>query len=70
MSKVICKNFGKNLRKLRLERGLTQEELGFEIDIDNSTIAKYEKNKRCPNLLAAKKIADFFEVTIDKMLKN
>ena len=70
MSKVVCKIFGKNLRTLRLKKGLTQEQLGFEIDLDNSTIAKYEKNKRCPNLPAAKKIADFFGVTIDEMLKN
>ena len=70
MSKAACKIFGKKLRKLRLENELTQEELGFEIDLDNSTIAKYENNKRCPNLFVAKKIADFFGVTVDDMLKN
>ena len=41
-SKVFHKKFGQHLRYLRLERGLTQEELSLEIGTDNSYISNIE----------------------------
>ena len=69
MSKDICKIFGKNLYKIRKERGLSQEEVALEIDLDKSTIGKYEKAKRCINLRTAKKIADVLDVKLSEMLE-
>ena len=68
MSKDICKIFGKKLHKLRLQRGLSQEELGFEVGLDKSTIGKYELAKRCVNLRIAKQIADALGVKLSEML--
>ena len=58
----ICKIFGRKLHKLRLEKGLSQEELGFEVGLDKSTIGKYELARRCINLRQAKAIADVLNV--------
>ncbi len=68
MSKDICKIFGKKLYKLRTEKGLSQEELGFEVNLDKSTIGKYELAKRCINIKTAKQIADALGVKLSDML--
>ena len=44
--KVFHKKFGQRVRFLRKEKGLTQEELSFEIDADNSYIANIENAHR------------------------
>ena len=42
MSKVFHKKFGKRIRELRKEKGMTQEQLSLEILADNSYIANIE----------------------------
>ncbi len=68
MSKDICKIFGRKLFELRKERGLTQEELALEVDLDKSAIGKYEKANRCINLRTAKLLADALGVKLSQML--
>ena len=46
MSKVFHKKFGKRIRELRKAKGMTQEQLSFEIDADNSYIANIENAHR------------------------
>lgn len=69
MSKDICKIFGKNLHKLRIEKGLSQEALGFELGLDKSTIGKYELARRCINLRLADALAKALGVELTDMLK-
>lgn len=68
MSKDICKIFGKKLYQIRKQKGLSQEELGFEVGLDKSTIGKYELARRCINLRQAKMIADALGVKLSEML--
>ena len=60
--------FGERLKQLRLENNLTQETLAEKLQIVKSTITKYEKNTREPELEILIKIADFFETTTDYLL--
>ena len=41
--------FGETLRKLRVERGLSQQQLGDALHVDRSTVAKWESGNRLPN---------------------
>lgn len=68
MSKDICKIFGKKLYKIRVAKDMSQEELGFEVGLDKSTIGKYELAKRCINIRTAKQIADALGVKLSDML--
>lgn len=68
MSKYICKVFGRNLFTMRKEKGLTQLEIAVELDIDASTIGKYENGTRCPNLRTASRIAKIMGVKLSKMV--
>lgn len=61
--------FGDCLKKLRKERGITQQELGEIIHVSERVIGYYEANDRFPRdekILIA--IADYFNVSIDYMV--
>lgn len=54
---------GKQLKKLRLERKMTQEQLANALDLSKSAIVQYEHNKREPNFDSLIKIEKFFNVS-------
>lgn len=61
--------FGDCLKKLRKEKGITQQELGEIIHVSERVIGYYETNNRFPRdekVLIA--IADYFNVSIDYMV--
>jgi transcriptional regulator with XRE-family HTH domain len=49
---------GANVRRLRQSRGLTQEELAFEAEIDLTYLGGIERGKKNPSLLVMARIAD------------
>ena len=53
----IQRRVGRNVRRLRRERGLSQEELGFEADLYRTYISGVERGIRNPTLLIIEKIA-------------
>ena len=59
--------YGTNLKKLRNEKGATQEEIAKYSGKTKATISKYERGDILPTIDVAKKIADFFCVSIDSM---
>lgn len=60
--------FGEKLTDLRRARSLTQEELGRAIHVASTTISSYENNSRIPRYHTLKKIAEFFNVTLDSLI--
>lgn len=59
---------GMRLRELREAKGLSRKAVAEKINIDQTTYGKYELNKREPDSETLKKLADFFEVTVDYLL--
>ena len=62
--KVFHKKFGQRVRFLRKEKGLTQKELSFEIDADNSYIANIENAHRDIPLSRVNKIAKALGISL------
>ena len=61
--------FGTNLKKLREDAGLSQEQLGEAIGVSKSTIGMYEQGKRMPNTnTVLKELASYFDVTLDYLV--
>ncbi|WP_445486459.1 helix-turn-helix domain-containing protein [Niallia sp. 03133] len=60
--------FGERLKVLRNEKKLKQEDLALKLNISKSAIGMYERNEREPSFEITKRIANFFEVTIDYLL--
>jgi len=61
-------NFGKLLRQLRKEKGLTQAELAKLISIGESTVSFYESGKRQPDYETLIRLANIFRVSVDQLL--
>ncbi len=57
--------FAERLKSLRIEHGLTQEQLAKEVGLSQSGIARWESGSQIPNIEIAKKFAIFFKVSID-----
>ncbi len=59
---------GQRLKDLRKEKGLTQVTLAQELNVDKSTIAKYETDKIEPSLSMLITYVKFFGVSADYIL--
>lgn len=57
--------FGTNLKRLRKQKGITQQEIANEINTSRSCISNYESGNRQPDNQTIKLIADFFDVSVD-----
>ena len=60
--------FGKKLKELRTERGLSQRKLGEVFNVCNQTISFWENGSREPDLDTLVLIAHFFEISLDELL--
>lgn len=60
-------DFSQQLRELRKERGLTQEELAKKLELAKSSISMYENGKRKPSFEVLEMFADFFNVNLDTL---
>ena len=68
MGKNIGKLFGKNICFYRKERGLSQEQLAFQVGLEKSTVSHYECGTRTPNLKTAQKLADALGVNLAELV--
>lgn len=61
-------SFSETLKRLRLEKGLTQGDLAKYSGLKQSSIAMYETGKRNPKIDVLERLADFFNVDIDYLM--
>ena len=59
---------GENLKKIRIERGMTQIALQMQTGIEQALISKYETGERIPPTETLSILADFFNTNIDFLL--
>ena len=64
---VIGLTFGENLRKIRLEKGLSQQELGKRLGVTQQTVAQYEKIKSMPKGETVRRLAEALDVHISEL---
>ena len=60
--------FNERLKELRLEKGLSQEQLAKETDLSRSAIGFWENGQRVPSALAIITLAKYFGVSADYLL--
>lgn len=58
-----------NLRKLRLQNGLTIRELALKSNVGIGTISRIENCEKCPTIKTICKLCVALDVTIDKMIE-
>ena len=59
-----------NLIMLRNMYGMSQEEISEKIGISRQAYAKWESGSTIPDIEKCKRLADFYDVTIDSLLKT
>lgn len=61
-------SFGESLRRLRMEKGLSQQRLSEILFVDRSTIVRWETGSRTPDVLLLSRIADALGVDVRLLL--
>ena len=60
--------FGDNLRDILKEYGMTQKYLADESGLSETTISRYIKKQRIPNMKAIVNIANALDLTTDELI--
>ena len=60
--------FGQNLKKLRKERDLTQENIADFLGVSFQSVSKWERGESYPDITMLPVIASFFKVSVDELL--
>ena len=60
--------FGENLKKLRKERNLTQENIADFFGVSFQSVSKWERGESYPDITMLPVIASFFKVSVDELL--
>lgn len=63
-------SFSENLRRLRLEKGLSQLQLSKMIFADRSSVARWENGSRIPDLILIKRLAECLGVDLSALLNG
>ena len=62
--------FNEKLLKLRKEKGLSQEELGMEMQVSRQTVSKWEAGQSYPDFTRLVMLSDFFDMALDELVKD
>ena len=57
-----------NIRTIRKEKGLTQEQLADAMGVSTASVSKWETGVAAPELTVLADLADYFEVSIDALM--
>lgn len=65
----IIKSFGEAVQEIRIERGLSQEELASQIGMQRTYISDVERGIRNTSISNAKRIARALEIPLSKLIE-
>jgi len=63
-------NISNNLKYLRKKKGLTQQQFADNMEIKRSLVGAYEEDRAEPKYDLLKRIAEFFDLTIDEFINE
>ena len=58
-----------NIKDLRAEKNITQEQLGNAVGVSRQTIVAIEKGNYTPSLMLAMQLARFFKVSVEQLFR-
>ena len=61
--------FGEQLKKAREAKGMTQQTLAEHLYVTRQAVSRWEHGDRYPDLITAKKLAAFLDVSLDDLLQ-
>ena len=64
----ICQRLGQNVRRLRLEKGWSQEDYADRADIHRTYVSDIERGRRNPSLTVIERLAKPFGIAPGRLL--
>ena len=61
-------DFGQQIKRVRNDHGLTQEEMANKLNVSRQTISSWENNRNLPDLELVVQIAEKFNLSVDELL--
>ena len=62
--------FNEKLLTMRKKQGLSQEELGLELQVSRQTISKWEAGQSYPDFQKLVLLSDYFGMSLDELVKD
>ena len=59
---------GENIKRLRLSRKMTQEQLAEVLNISGAAVSKWERGDSFPDITMLFPIADYFGISVDELM--
>lgn len=63
-------NFNEKLINLRKSKGLSQEEMGEQLQVSRQTISKWETGQSYPDFQRLVLLSDYFGLMLDELVKD
>ena len=61
-------NIGKNIKRFRAEKGMTQEQLAERLHVTRQAVSNWEQGKTQPDLETLSAMAEVFEVPVEELI--
>ncbi len=61
-------SLGATIKRIRIERSLTQEEVAMHLGVSFQAISKWERGEGYPDIEMLPGIADYFDISVDELL--
>ncbi len=61
-------NIGKTIKKIRAERGMTQEQLAERLHVTRQAVSNWEQGKTQPDVETLSSMAEVFEVSVEELI--
>lgn len=65
---ILLKKFGNHIKKIRLDKGYTQESLSYDAELDISQIGRIERGKVNASLFTLQRISKALKVSMKDLL--
>lgn len=62
--------FNEKLLELRKRQGLSQEELGMELQVSRQTVSKWEAGQSYPDFQRLVLLSDYFGMSLDELVRD
>ena len=59
---------GENIKRLRLEKGITQEQLAEILNVSNAAVSKWERGGSFPDITLLFPLSDYFGISLDELM--
>lgn len=66
----MANTLGSRIGEFRKKKGVTQDQLAEYIGVSSQAVSKWENDLSCPDITLLPQLADYFNVTVDELLRG